>query len=414
MIITIYIEEQNNKKRYKVSKIFHRLINEVLNFVKGVKMKKIILLIMCLVLCCLSVNAKTIVNYKNKNNTSPIKKYKLKYISSNYDPFSISYTNKISFSIKGRIVDSNGNPISNKIIQVYYVSDSFYEGGKGLYKNTIKHKFQITTDSDGNFLYAFNDIHYIGSRNKNVIYNDLRNDGEIHFVFEPYWDEEYNGGFFETNKNGIRTLDEQRLHVSNTYKYKLMKGQNLHSISNPVRIIYKYPFDYFIKIIPYDKNDNVQLVEREESKSNVIVLDTIDLSAEYFKEKQNIIDEATKILRQEEIYNDVNKLIIKEDGSIRDNWKEIINSKIKEVKEERRQKEIEEQEEKRKKQQEIKRWKNDPELHVVQQQQETCPNCYRRYSLRISLLMKTGDSYHSYLVMQCSKCGYFKDQLNGF
>ena len=368
-------------------------------------MKKIILLILCLFLCSISIKAKTIANYKNKQETSPITKYKIKQV--NGDNQYKFY--KFSFSIKGKLVDRKGNPLANREIEIYSINKSFYSSSEYSQERHGK-KFIIHTNAEGFFSKTFDIVPNQGKGNPKI------QDAEIHFVFCNNYDYYYmeidyrNKTYSESFMDGWMTKSVPKSQFEeSTIRYKLTNGQNIYSMPNPIRIIYKYPFDKFIKIIPYDKNDNAQLEEIEDSKSNVIVLDTVDLSAEYFiekKKKENIIEEATKMLRQEKIYDDVNELIIEADGSIRDNWKEIINSKIKEVKEERKRKE-------QKRQDEIEKFKHDPDLHTVKSQIGRCPNCYR-FSLIISLIMRTGDPYHQWILFGCTECAYVEQKFIGF
>ena len=104
----------------------------------------------------------------------------------------------------------------------------------------------------------------------------------------------------------------------------------------------------------------------------------------------------------ENIICDVESDFTGKQKKVKSNWKELVNKEIKK-----------QQQLKWEHQQKIKRWKNDPELHVVQQQLNRCPNCYR-YSLRISLLMKTGDPNHTWLMMYCPQCEYYNEELSGF
>lgn len=372
-------------------------------------MKKIIILVACLFFCSISINAGTIFQYKNKDNTSPIKKYKVKHRFIG-QPRSPVYT--LSFSLDGKLVDKEGNPLANKSIEIYSLN-SFLYSRSSFINNRYGNKFVIQTNSKGFFSKTFDIDAYINLQGKDPSIEQIQAGAEIHFVFYSDWDTYYNGIDY-MNKHG-RYYSENTLNNlfgENTIKYKLINGQNLYSVPNPVRIIYKYPFDKFIKIIPYDKNDNAQLIKAEESKSNVIVLDTIDLSAEYFRKKQDIIDEAKKMLNQEDIYTNVDNLIL-ENNSIKDNWKEIIELKIKEVKEERKQKEIEKQQKEQQKKKEIEAFKHDPNLHTVKSQIGRCPNCYR-FTLGISLFMRTGDPYHHWLMMFCPECSYHRDEFSGF
>ena len=371
-------------------------------------MKKIILLILCLFVCSISINAKSIAKYKNKEETSPIKKYQIKAITTAQPT---KYFYKISFSIKGKLVDKEGNPFANKKIEIYSINNSFYSifSYHPFYERYGK-KLIIHTDAKGLFSGTIDIGKEVESLNKRPTIQDA----EIHFVFCNDYDTYYMGIDYMNKRNEYyeKSIIDRKFGQS-CIKYKLINGHNLYSIPNPVRIIYKYPFDKAIKIIPYDKNDDAQLIKNEESTSNIIVLDYVDLSAEYFREKQDIIDEATRMLKEENIYDDVNKLIKEIDGSIRDNWKEIIEFKIKEIKDKRKQEELEKQLKKQKRQDEIEAFKHDSNLHTVKSQISRCPNCYR-FTLGISLLMRTGDPYHIWLMMFCPECSYYKDEFRGF
>lgn len=378
-------------------------------------MKKIILLILCLFVCNISINAKTIVDYKNKLETSPIIKYKIKHV--------IEHNSRgfyeITFSIKGKLVDKNKKPLANKEIEIYSINKSLYHPEEYAYERFGK-KFIIHTNAKGIFSETFNITANISSFVDKKQHPRIQ-DAEIHLVFSDNYDAYYME-IEDRNKNVSayaynsfeESLYKQKIKKfeESTIKYKLINGQNIYSIPNPIRIIYKYPFDKVIKIIPYDKNDTAQLIKNEESTSNIIVLDTVDLSAEYFRKKQDIIDEARKMLNQEDIYTDVNNLIL-ENNSIKDNWREIIELEIRETKEKRKQEELEKQKKEQKRQDEIEKFKHDPDLHNVKSQISRCPNCYR-FTLGISLIMRTGDPYHIWLMMFCPECSYYKDEFRGF
>lgn len=398
-------------------------------------MKKIILLILCLFVCSISINAKTIFDYKNKDNTSPIKKYKITSTETTSCGNLYGHPLKCNFYIEGKVVDKNNKPIPNKTIILLYIihpspldictynitgtvlngkirdiesprfkhGKEWYEDFYEKYKHLFQEEYKLQTDNNGIFRTKVTIEHEIWTNSSKKMnseqYRDfIEKSCEFHFIFDKH-------------KTDLDLVKEM-----------LYKGVAWTIQQRPAKIIYKYPFDTVIKISPYDKNDNAQITEIEKSKNNVIVLNTdeITLSPKYFiekvnkeKEKQNIIDEATRMLREEKIYDDINNLIIEVDGNIKENWKEIIELKIKEVNNERKQKEIEEQNKEQQRQKEIEKFKHDPDLHTVQSQIGRCPKCYR-FTLGISLLMRTGDPYHIWLMMFCPECSYYKDEFRGF
>jgi uncharacterized protein YdcH (DUF465 family) len=86
---------------------------------------------------------------------------------------------------------------------------------------------------------------------------------------------------------------------------------------------------------------------------------------------------------------------------VKDNWKQLLNKEIQKVKQQKWQAKNE-----------IKRWKKS--AHVVEQYlYNRCPKCFR-LSLGYTLLMKTGDRYHSYAIWYCPECQYYQEKLTGF
>lgn len=110
-------------------------------------------------------------------------------------------------------------------------------------------------------------------------------------------------------------------------------------------------------------------------------------------------DSDVKQIICEEEYTDYGKNKIRK---VKNNWEELVNEEIKKQKQKQQKKKAE-----------IEAFKHDPDLHTVQSQINRCPKCYR-FSLIVSLLMRTGDPYHQWILFGCTECGYVEQKFNGF
>ena len=362
-----------------------------------------------------------------------------------YDSIAVkekNYSYNVHAKISGQIVNTNGTPISNQNIQ-FGNKAPIYSNINGNFEKIIDHTYKNQYYPD-KFILNFNN----GKSNKDVE-TILQNGSDIlinnpHEISIQLDKEQENLLYLENNnlkkKEIIRNKNKDEIVLSSqTFSAKYYRDKIKKEKEDISKKLKQNNISYITaEEIMLNSNGNLRdnrenilnafltsekrLKETGIKDINVKGIVLIDgklnydweLNLEIKIHKHCLKQARVKLEKQtgytyydsevEEIvcdkeytHYDYDKHTIKK---VKSNWKELVNKEIKK-----------QQQLKWEQQQKIKRWKQS--VHVVQQQLNRCPNCYR-YSLTVSLLMKTGDPNHTWLMMLCPQCEYYNEELSGF
>ena len=236
-------------------------------------MKKI-LLIICLFLCSMSIEAKTI----NISGDGLLKQGKIKTSKGKSYNGSKTWKHNVWLKIDGKLVDIDNKPVINQRI---YIKDD----------NTLID----TIYSDDNGLFEF----------------DL-NDNIKDSTSEKYF---------------VNILLEFNTENQNELEKNLKIGKDI-SIINPYKISIQLDGEkeYFLQL----NENNLESTSRDNNE-DIIVLSTETFSAKYYRERNLAIQQATKMLQNVNPNFDTSEiemLILDEKKSLKNNWKEIVKQEI--------------------------------------------------------------------------------------
>ena len=324
------------------------------------------------------------------------------------------YDYNVYAKIAGKVVNIDKTPISNKNIQLGN-KDSISSNINGFFEKTIDTSFSNFKDKQQYYPDEFI-----------LNFNNGKSKQDIKMLFQNGKDISINNPHEVCIK--LDTEQENSLYLE---EYDLKEKETIRSNNKDVIVLSSQTLSaqYYRDKIKKEKDDALLKAKqrlKETSIENInieaIVLTNEELNNnwEYNLEKKiydDVFKQAEIKLKEQTGYNygysEIDKIICEEEYTnyggqkqvvkkIRKNWKELVQEEI-----------LKQQQKDQKKQDEIEAFKHDPDLHTVKSQISRCPNCYR-FTLIVSLLMRTGDPYHQWILFGCPECSYVEQKFIGF
>jgi hypothetical protein len=202
-------------------------------------------------------------------------------------PKETTYSYETYTKIKGRLVDKNKEPISNKKININ-LKDEAYSN------NAFSEDEIVYSDKNGFFVSEM-------SRNEQYLNTIVLNfnDGKDSFTF-----------------NG-----------------NLQKGADV-TVYNPHEVSYTYPFEKGKRTIFYLEGDNICKKNKDIKLNKIILLDKKTFSAKQYRdkiEKEEKIEQAKEMFKNADIDVDISTVemaILDENGDLKENWENIVKEQI--------------------------------------------------------------------------------------